>query len=320
MTSSTPPASGPNEHWTKLWKAGVLHSCNAAMGGNYDGSIRDFWTMQFNAIGPGKSVLDLGTGNGALLLLARETWPDLVLHGIDSAQIDPARDMQHSRIDYRDIHFHPGCSMEAMPFADGSMQLVTSQYAFEYATLPTALAEVLRVLDPERGRIAMAIHSDHSEIAKMTARQLQGLELIFGQLGMFDKAMRLSAGLLQKMQGGPDNAENARLEFNTAAQAMMSALSAPDSAPVIDKAGQLLQSALSHLPHAPAMALESLVRGREQLLHEHKRLQEMAAATYDRPRLDALIERLRGTGMQVEPGVLQQAGMTMGWTLVAHRG
>lgn len=306
-------------HWTALWQSGVLHSCNSAIAGNYDGQIKTFWERQFNNLIDGQQVADLGTGNGALPLLAKATNPALILHGIDSALINPVQDMRNSHHDYGGIQFHPGCPMNALPFPDGSIQLVTSQFAFEYAPLSSSLAEVLRVLDPQCGRVAMVLHSVDSVVCHMTQCQLQALQLLFEDLNIFHKASVLAAALQHRKQGIAGNPEQARDEFNIAASKLTNELSLPAAAPILEKAYALLHGALMHLASAPEYSADLLEKAGLQLRREQQRLQEMQLATYDQQRLQMLANTLQQAGFKVTTGTLQHAESTMGWTMVAHR-
>jgi len=310
MTSTSPSEL----HWTTLWQAGVLHSCNSAIADNYDGQIREFWKFHFQILQPGQQLVDLGTGNGALLLLAKMVSPGLILHGIDSARIDPAKAMGSEKYDYAGIRFHAGCQMSSLPFGNGSTQLVTSQYAFEYAPMQSALAEVLRILDPTSGRIAMVLHSESSEISRMTTRQLQGLHFLFAELDIFGKARQLAAALLFH-QG---SAEQARARFNSSALLLMQERSSGTPAPILEKAHALLHGALAQLARSPATTIDLLDRAETLLRHEQGRLEDMRKAAYSQGQLQALAEKLRAAGLKVQTGELRQSDTAMGWTLVAH--
>ncbi len=149
------------EAWTRLWRAGALHSCGCAFRDNYEGATADFWRGRFAALDDGARVVDLGTGNGAILLLAREVAAArgvrFALDGVDLADIDPAA-LPGAEDRYAGIRFHPRTSMAALPFADRSVDLVCGQYALEYAPFAPAAAEIARVLAPG-GRIAFVLRA-----------------------------------------------------------------------------------------------------------------------------------------------------------------
>ena len=111
--------------WSRLWATGVLHSCATGIHGNYDGEVLAFWQGQFDLAGDGARILDVGTGNGALLLLARERATrrgiGLTLLGVDIADIEPGRAVAGGADRFAGIEFHPRTSVCALPFADGEI-------------------------------------------------------------------------------------------------------------------------------------------------------------------------------------------------------
>jgi ubiquinone/menaquinone biosynthesis C-methylase UbiE len=98
---------------------------------------------------PGDKVLDAGCGTGALLHALSSKQPKLELAGLDLSpeMLDVARARLGDSVELRQG------SMEAMPFADLSFDLVVSTSVFHYVRRPgEALADALRVLTPG-GRI-----------------------------------------------------------------------------------------------------------------------------------------------------------------------
>jgi ubiquinone/menaquinone biosynthesis C-methylase UbiE len=100
------------------------------------------------ALGADDRLLDVGCGGGAFLRRARES-------GCAIAGLDHSRDMVRlaraktgARIELADA--------TAMPFADGEFTAVSCLVAFFFFAEPVAaLREMRRVLEPERGRIAV---------------------------------------------------------------------------------------------------------------------------------------------------------------------
>jgi ubiquinone/menaquinone biosynthesis C-methylase UbiE len=100
------------------------------------------------ALSPDDRLLDVGCGGGAFLRRARES-------GCAIAGLDHSRDM------VRVARAKTGARIElaeatAMPFADGEFTAVSCLVALFFFPEPVAaLREMRRVLDPERGRIAV---------------------------------------------------------------------------------------------------------------------------------------------------------------------
>jgi SAM-dependent methyltransferase len=100
------------------------------------------------ALGPDDRLLDVGCGGGSFLQRARES-------GCAIAGLDHSRDM------VRVARAKTGARIElaeatAMPFGDGEFTAVSCLVAFFFFSEPVAaLREMRRVLDPERGRLAV---------------------------------------------------------------------------------------------------------------------------------------------------------------------
>lgn len=100
------------------------------------------------ALGPEDGLLDVGCGGGSFLQRARES-------GCAIAGLDHSRDM------VRVARAKTGARIElaeatAMPFADGEFTGVSCLVAFFFFAEPVAvLREIRRVLDAERGRVAV---------------------------------------------------------------------------------------------------------------------------------------------------------------------
>lgn len=110
--------------------------------------LADWLGARFTPDGSGATLLDLGTGTGAMLAAAAQTFPGISLHGLDlsAAYLDLAR----SRMAAGRATWHQAAA-EAVPLADGSVDLATAVYLLH--ELPpgirvAVLREAARVLRP----------------------------------------------------------------------------------------------------------------------------------------------------------------------------
>ena len=313
--------------WSRLWQTGVLHSCATGIQGNYDGAILAFWQRQFDALEDRARIVDLGTGNGPLLLLARERAGqrdiDLELHGVDIADIDPAGAVADGARLFAGIHFHPRTSACALPFADGEVDMVCSQFGFEYAPRDAAIDEILRVTRA-RNRISLVVHSDDSIVAQVAVHQRAGCAFLRDACPIVEQASAMVPVLFQAAQArgahrGP-TAESVRLAFNRSAKALMDTIEAMPEAQVLRKTAQQIRIALEYAAHSPQQADVILTHLGNSLQDEDVRLQQLQAALLSPADLDALARRLNQHGYQVRHASMEQLpGLKVGWTVEAVR-
>jgi ubiquinone/menaquinone biosynthesis C-methylase UbiE len=97
------------------------------------------------ALAPDDRLLDVGCGGGVFLRHVREQI------GCDVTGVDHSREMVRLAAPFAVLG-----SVERLPFRDGEFTAVSSIVAFFFFPDPVrALREMQRVLDPERGRVAI---------------------------------------------------------------------------------------------------------------------------------------------------------------------
>jgi demethylmenaquinone methyltransferase / 2-methoxy-6-polyprenyl-1,4-benzoquinol methylase len=121
------------------------------LSGSYD-SVLDYatlyqdrrwksWVLEEAAIGPGLRVLDIGCGTGAL----EERLPGCSVVGVDITR-EMIREAQRKGIpSVESLVLSDG---EALPFGDGTFDVVTSCYVVKYTTPSRLVSEAARVLKP----------------------------------------------------------------------------------------------------------------------------------------------------------------------------
>lgn len=316
--------------WTDLWRRGVLHACASGIEGNYDGSIAAFWAGCFGRLAAQARVLDLATGNGALALLAKQYGLDnnrqFEIHGIDIAQINPLQSLDCAPDLMSGICFHSGVDMARLPFADGSMDFLMSQYGFEYApSRSDVIKAMLRVLAPG-GAIAMLMHSSDSIVARMAPVQLQGIDyLLEGPL--LDNLQAIALLMAEardtqarQMLAKSPEAEAARNTFNQSVEALLKQIQLWPQAHVLQQAvlhvRRVLELASAGNVEAVYMRLSDWRAGLEA---ERLRLQHLMSALLDDSAIADIAQGFVSAGLQVEINRLwQKSDALMGWTLVAR--
>jgi len=172
-----------NWGWQDYWREQRVAACmpdNPASAA----AIEAHWRALFSTLSEGSRVLDLATGNGVLLLWAAQSGRRLARTGVDLADIDPTRFLGEQAPLLADAQFLGKTSIEALPFAEASFDVVVSQYGLEYADLGRALAEAARVLAPG-GRLYCLLHSGDSAVVQHGGARLAEIDLLLARNGPF---------------------------------------------------------------------------------------------------------------------------------------
>jgi SAM-dependent methyltransferase len=284
------------KHWSDYWATGALTSLPQDFGFNYDGEVESFWRQQFDALPSPGSLLDVCTGNGPIALLAaawsRDNAHELTITAVDAAKLSPEliahRAPEVAGLVER-IRFVGETPIEALPFAERSFDLVTSQYGFEYSDLRAAAPELARVLVPG-GRLAAVCHGADSELLATMGEEQADYERL-AKSRLFDVLRSWEIGQLSE----PDL--KARLDK------LLRRLAADDRARQSPLLGSVIQSmaGLMNLPGPQLRQQGSAIETyRRQLLAGKARLEDMLRVnrriagdpTWQQPLVDAGLKRV----------------------------
>ncbi len=147
-------------------------------------AIDAYWLGRFMGLAEGSRVLDIATGNGAVLSLAaraaEHAGRTFALTGIDAADIRPLRYLRCPPPGLREARFLGGVVAENLPLPDAAFDVVTSQYGLEYTDLAKSLAEVVRVLVPG-GRLLWLAHTEDSLVVQQNRNQSAQVTFLLGR-------------------------------------------------------------------------------------------------------------------------------------------
>jgi ubiquinone/menaquinone biosynthesis C-methylase UbiE len=289
------------EHWSRFWEQGYLTSFAAELPENYTGRIRSYWVDVIESLPAGTCcAVDLGSGNGAiarlLLEAARQRDLNLTIDAVDAAALRGSPT--------EGITFHGETAMENLPLADGSVDLVVSQYGFEYSDTQRTLGEIARVMRPN-GIVRLICHSDTSIVYARSSQQLKEYQALLRKQGFFSclQAMLKAMGHIR------NETDLAKLTRNRAAEKTRIALnmttgnlmeSYPDSIVIADalKQGQIFFRELRFAPLAEK--LRHLDRMRTEYRDAGRRVKEQVLASLDEDRINGLLAQAKDLGF-VDP-------------------
>jgi SAM-dependent methyltransferase len=181
------------EHWEAYYRGGAIATCPMGPSSTYTLELRELWLAFFTSLNDGARILDIGTGNGAIALLAKEaaTAADVnfEIHGADLATIDPPRHVPNGNALFDGIVFHPGMPAERLAFPDSHFDALSGQYALEYTDAARTLAEVRRVLRPG-GRALFVLHHDQSALIRNARESLAQGAMVLEETKILRKLRR----------------------------------------------------------------------------------------------------------------------------------
>ncbi len=175
-----------SEHWSNYWDKGTVTTFYKKFNDNYDGEIKEHWQEAFSQLSEKSCIIDLATGNGALLSLLSQFAEKNKLSyegiGIDFAELNP-------KITEKVINKHTrmieNTMIEDTGMPKNSVDLAISQFGFEYADMALAVKELDRILKP-KAQVNFIMHAEHSMIINDGHNSLRQIELVNKQLKLND--------------------------------------------------------------------------------------------------------------------------------------
>ncbi|HEX9875037.1 MAG TPA: methyltransferase domain-containing protein [Gammaproteobacteria bacterium] len=321
--------------WSQLWRRDSITTFARQFNSNYDGEFAAFWDARFDPVPNGAVVVDLATGNGAIALLAiqhaRSRGKLFRVGGLDYADIDPTRVLAgHEDLSplLAAIEFASGVRIEDTTLGDASVDLLTSQYGFEYAERDAAAAEAWRVLKAG-GRMALVLHHAESAVVELAREGLSQVQLCLQQEEL-DKRV---AALVKIIGEAKTRTERRTLKSNPKAERLRQKLNA-SLARITQRAeryrdpegfiGIMVPNYLKvfgeYKEASMAQKLKYLREVRASFDAFRERMADLAGAALTQSDFDALIGLLETKGFDVvERGLMRYKGDLMGWTLVVSK-
>lgn len=289
------------EAWATYWRerAAAGGACAPDAPGIAAATSR-VWREFAGWLPPKAKVLDLATGNGAVLQLIHGSRSDAQLIGVDSAP--------HLGPVVKGLTLKAQVAMEELPFGAASFDAVTSQFGFEYGRTGNVAAEIARVLRSQ-GFMRLLIHYAESPIVQQgraRAEQLRWTENAGSPLDVAEKFAATRAGA--PMATPP------------------ALLSAPQKArdlfPGPSVAAEIATGMLQILQYSGTNAPALLKEMRFKIANELSRLDALAGAARDLAAIEAIVGELNAAGLTMEqPRLISEypTGSMFAWLLEGRR-
>ena len=323
-----------DDEWRQFWRHGSVTTFERSGNPNYDGEIREFWERQFATLTEGARVVDLATGNGAVALLAAEYSAthelDFVVEGLDKAEIQPEKDLENAQAAQQwlnHVRFRGGAPNEATGLADECVDLVTSQYGFEYGDPAAGAGEIMRILQPG-GRFALITHHANSVVVREAAEGLEQHRLCLQRERLLERAGRVVDAMAaaesdfeKRLLKQDRKAEHLRRKLNAAVERVQQqASSFQDPGYGIGFILTGLNSVFApELQPAQRRATIRDIRAASEAYC--RRMEDLLAATPGAEQFDRLLHHLRSAGLEVEGWfpLVYKGEALMGWAVAGHK-
>lgn len=222
--------------WASYWRGPRLTCALSSQAGTeYPQPLVDVWNGFFSSLHDGARILDVGTGNGAIAIIANDSAKSrgctFEIHASDQSDIDPGAYLVDTGLSLAGIHFHARTPTEALTFQDAYFDAVTGQFALEYADMPSAVGEISRVLKTN-GVAHFLLHMLGSNIFDQTVLQLGDIDVLLDKMQLLQKARRMMIAAYA-LEAGSGSHEDLFIRAQTArAEYLESAKEADRSLPV----------------------------------------------------------------------------------------
>lgn len=264
----------------------------------------EVWHRFARTLPPGARLLDLATGDGAVLMKIREVRTDLALSGVDSApSLPPAPPGATLRA---------GVSMEDLPFGDASFDAITSQFGYEYGDTAAIAGEVGRLLS-SGGKLGLLVHRSDGPIVAHNLPRRDALRWALAPGGYLEKARGLVAARRVAAIPTPP-------AFGTAAEEarrLFPNQSVGDE--FLEAVRQTLELGRGKPPQESIEVLSTL---ESKASNEIARIETLERAACDPARISTISAELRAAGIDVDPPLAvaeRGAGRAFAWLVTGRK-
>lgn len=307
--------------WDRQWRGNLLSTCCNHSDPATGHAIIRGWEVFFAALPAGAKILDIGTGNGFVALIAAgvsmKENKAFDIHGADYAAIDPLKALQDQAAAFRGVTFHPGTATENLPFEGQSFDAVTAQHALEYGDLEKSLGEIARVLK-QGGGSRFLIHAAGGEIVSANLPKIAQCQYLLEDARLFEIAER---AVLEALGGQGDDGAALKAALEAASAKFKTDANTRDLMELLE----LLWGAYEARENFPDVAAFKtwIVENKAETEAQKLRIEAMAAAALTRAGAEGLVSVMQTLGFKDVVLTTSEAPDTnglIGWLIEGVKG
>lgn len=290
----------------------------------YSREVHSSWAEFLETLPRDARILDLGTGNHVVALIAADLAAsrnyDWTIDAIDPREQEQTMSTTDGLPLIDRIDFHAETTPSRLPFEDASFDAVGGHHVLEFTDSALALAEVFRVLKPG-GDAQFLMHHAESPLVQAAKVSLGEADLVFTQT----KAFRRLHHLVTMGHIVPETTERASDEVRAAIRTLKQALPTAQRqgggrvlSVALDSIQKLLSARRELKPDAAGLAVE---RAEADLRGSVRRLGELVARGQGEAEMQQVQQDAAAAGFtQIERMPQLHANtQVMAWQLLMHR-
>ena len=302
-----------SDYWTDYWQHGHLTSFGDVFAKNYPAVLSEGWKSWAKELETPVVLVDIATGNGALIDLVSECVAvGTQMIGVDAAKLSVPEKLKS--LPY--VQFIDETKVESLPFKDSEASAAMSQFGLEYANLKQAVPELLRVLN-DNGAFRFITHIEDSLILRPNKQILNVVDLILERNGIAEKLAKLLKAL-SKFGPGSTGAEKARKQLNDKLSGLLEKCS--DEGIQGTNLQKFLQDVMKPMA-TDKQKEEMLTAYKEEMSQLQQRLADLCGAALSKTQINDLIEQLTQSDCVVKKSepVVTEDGSVLGWLIEGQK-
>jgi ubiquinone/menaquinone biosynthesis C-methylase UbiE len=285
-------------YWDDWWQEGQQASCLSGPDGGYTGETERRWQKTFAALPKGARILDVCTGNGAIAAIAVKTSDqrnlDFDVSAMDRAIIDPPRFVRGVKA-LKKVTFYSDRPVEQTRLESETYDLVTSQYGLEYADIPAAIDELVRLTAPG-GSICLSMHASEGMPVENSRDEIANGDYLIEDLKLFPTLYSALDALSLPLSGNRMPDQVAKLQ-NVMGRLQRRVKAHRDN-PMLENTFGVISHALNNIRSAGTPAVREKVKDVELGVVGHiHRSRALLKAARSREDCDEIVEHLATKGM-----------------------